>query len=95
MCRRRLSTGYQRVTNYSLLSLVERLGNTVRKETKDQEVQTEFVPNRPRKRNPLPSQIEGNELLTSNSTRAKSKQIVIKFSKDNSGQFRGLEVKFK
>ena len=95
MCRRRLSTGYQRVTNYSLLSLVERLGNTVRKETKDQEVQTEFVPNKPRKRNPLPSQIEGNELLTSNSTRTKSKQIVIKFSKDNSGQFRGLEVKFK
>ena len=95
MCRRRLSTGYQRVTKYSLLSLVERLGNTVRKETKDQEIQTDNIINRQRKRNIQSSQVDENEIITSNPTRTKSKQIVIKFSKEDSGMFRGLEVKFK
>ena len=41
LCRRRLQTGYTRVTNYSLLSLVNRLEQGSKKETKDQEVQTE------------------------------------------------------
>ena len=95
MCRRRLSTGYQRVTNYSLLSLVERLGNTVRKETKDQEVQTDIVQYRSRKKTIQSSQAEINGLMIDNPPRTKSKQIVIKFIKEDSGQFRGLEVKFK
>ena len=95
MCRRRLSTGYQRVTNYSLLSLVERLGNTVRRETKDQEVQTDFLPTKLKKRNPQVSQVDENGVMIGNPTRVKSKQIVIKFNKEESGLFKGLEVKFK
>jgi hypothetical protein len=41
LCRRRLQTGYNRATNYSLLSLVNRIEQVGKKETRDQEVQTE------------------------------------------------------
>ena len=43
LCRRRLQSGYTPVTNYSLLSLVNRLEDA-KKETKDQEAQTEYIP---------------------------------------------------
>ncbi len=42
LCRRRLQIGYNRATNYSLLSLVNRIEQVGKKETKDQEVQTEM-----------------------------------------------------
>lgn len=44
LCRRRLQSGYTRSTNYSLLSLVNRLETAPKKETRDQEVQTEKQP---------------------------------------------------
>ena len=43
LCRRRLQSGYTPVTNYSLLSLVNRLEEAGKKETKNQEVQTEYI----------------------------------------------------
>jgi hypothetical protein len=43
LCRRRLQNGYTAVTNYSLLSLVNRMEQAGKKETKDQEVQTEKI----------------------------------------------------
>ena len=50
LCRRKLHTGYSRSTNYSLLSLVNRLEQAGPKEKKDQQVQTEKIyrPQRPR-----------------------------------------------
>ena len=50
LCRRRLQNNSTRVTNYSLLSLVNRLENEGTKEMKDQEVQTEKQPKRPKSR---------------------------------------------
>lgn len=43
LCRQRLDRDYPRVPNYSLLSLVESIGKD-KKETKDQEAQTERQP---------------------------------------------------
>ena len=41
LCRKKLSSNYTRVTNYSLLSLVSRMESVGKKETRDQEIQTE------------------------------------------------------
>jgi hypothetical protein len=43
LCRKKLQTNYSRVTNYSLLSLVNKLEHIEKKETKDQEIQTEKI----------------------------------------------------
>jgi len=44
LCRKRLQAGIARPTNYSLLSLLNRLNDSVRVETKDAEMQTEKPP---------------------------------------------------
>ena len=41
LCRRKLQSGYIRATNYSLVSLIDKLEAVEKKEFKDQEVQTE------------------------------------------------------
>ena len=41
LCRRKLQSGYARATNYSLVSLIDKLEAVEKKEYKDQEVQTE------------------------------------------------------
>ena len=43
ICRRKLQNGYTSATNYSLLSLVNRMETMEKKDTKDQEVQTEKI----------------------------------------------------
>ena len=84
MCRRRLSAGYQRVTNYSLLSLVGRLEQNSRKETRDQQVQTEKLV-----RNPCRTQTIGSE------GSGKARPLIIKLNKMDTGLFKCLELKFK
>ena len=44
ICRKRIATNQPRPTNYSLLSLVNRVNSVGRKETKDVEIQTEKPP---------------------------------------------------
>lgn len=41
LCRKRLQTNVPRPTNYSLLSLLNKMNDTVRVETRDVEIQTE------------------------------------------------------
>jgi len=95
VCRRRLSHGYERATNYSLLSLVERLGTAARKETKDQQVQTDCAPKSFRRRNTQETQSQANIVPGDRQARSRSKQIVIKFNERDADLFRRMELKFK
>ena len=86
LCRKRLSVGHQRITNYSLLSLVGRLEQGDKKETKDQEIQTD-------------SQIAVRRRLREEEGQtnrpAKQKPLVIKLGQLGHGQFKHIELKFK
>jgi len=95
MCRRRLLTGYQRVTNYSLLSQVHRLEQITKKETRDQEVQTDINVRKPRKKKEtiIQNSMIDNEIGLP--PVAKSKQMIIKFNKMEGGMFKSMEFKFK
>ena len=84
LCRRRLSAGYPRVTNYSLLSLVDRMQTENKREQRDQEVQTDSqaaVRRRVR---------EGDS-----ASLQKQKPMVIKLGQLGQGMFKSLELKFK
>ena len=84
MCRKRLSTGYQRVTNYSLLSLLDRMGNGNKNERKDVEVETDNLATARRRavRDKPPGL-------------PKQKPLVLKLGHLGQGLFKHLELKFK
>ena len=64
LCRRRLQSGYTTVTNYSLLSLVNRMEQAGKRETRDQEIQTEKI-----KRQTLP-RMKQNGVMSVSTTMA-------------------------
>ena len=86
LCRRRLSVGYQRVTNYSLLSVLDRMGQENKKQMKDQVMQTD-------------SQIAVRRRLRADEAEtcrpARPKPMVIKLGHLGQGLFKHLELKFK
>ena len=81
-----MSVGYQRVTNYSLLSLLDRMGQENKKEMKDQVIQTD-------------SQVAVRRRLREDEAQtcrpAKAKPMVIKLGPLGQGLFKHLELKFK
>lgn len=84
LCRRRLSVGYQRVTNYSLLSLVDRIGQENMKEKKDFEMQTDNVVT-----------VRRRVREDQSSNLPKKKPLVVKVGQIGQGLFKSLELKFK
>ena len=94
ICRKKLIPGYQRTTNYSLLSLLERLRTIERRETKSQQVQTDYIlsPSTFRahrvKSEPQTTQL-GQQTLQVND------QLTFKFGRNSAGAIRRFEVKLK
>jgi hypothetical protein len=84
LCRKRLGIGYKRITNYSLLSLLDRLGNEKKNEKKDQEVQTDSQ-----------STVRRRVLGDTASGKPKQKPLVVKLAHLSQGLFKHLELKFK
>ena len=88
LCRKRLVHGYSRVRNYSLLSLIERLGNHRTKDSKDQQIQTEHAMiARKAKKAPTTLSSDSVEMLT--------RPLNLKFHKDPLGNIKRFEIKFK
>ena len=80
LCRKRLQPAAQRPTNYSLLSLVERLNQQPPPETRDQEVQTDRRPRR------APN-TEQHILST-----RQAQPVKFKLSRDAAGLVKGFEI---
>lgn len=80
LCRKRLQPAAQRPTNYSLLSLVERLNQQPAPETRDQEAQTERRPRRPQttEQHVIPAR--------------QAQPVKFKLSRDSAGLVKGFEI---
>ena len=95
LCRRKLAYGYQRITNYSLLSQVGRIEQANQRETKHQEVQTDFLCSKPRpRRQPIRSEVV-NTGHTSIIPGQKNQVVVLKLQPSTSNCFSRLEIRFK
>lgn len=84
LCRKRITGATHRTTNYSLLSLANRVNAMVQVETRDQEVQA--TP--PSRRRPA-SQTQTSTLHTGP---AEQRPIKFKFARHPTGGLRSLEV---
>lgn len=93
MCRKKLVPGYQRTTNYSLLSLIERIKQAGPRETKSQEVQTDYVlaPSSFRQRR-VKSEPQTTEPVQTYSV---NKQVVFRVGRDPRGEINRFEVRLK
>jgi zinc-RING finger domain len=84
LCRKRITSTSQRTTNYSLLSLANRVNAMAPVETRDQEVQA--TPASRRRTN------INNQSAELQSTQANQKPIKFKFARHPTGALRSLEV---
>jgi len=84
LCRKRITAGTQRTTNYSLLSLANRVNAVHHVETKDQEVQAT-----PASRRRAVTTVQSAAIQTGAGT---EKPIKFKFARHPTGGLRSLEV---
>lgn len=94
ICRKKLIPGYQRTTNYSLLSLLERLSSLARRETRSQQVQTDYVlsPSTSRARRVRSEPQPGQQVQQ---TVRVSDQLTFRFGRNAAGGISRLEVRLK
>lgn len=87
LCRKRLCSNYQRVKNFALLSLIDRI-STAKVAHKDQQIQTDHqVSARKPRQEKHQQQMTPEQML--------AKPLGLKFFKDNQGNIRRFEVRFK
>ena len=93
ICRKKLIAGYQRTTNYSLLSLISRLDRAGQRETKSQQIQTDYVlaPStfRQRKVKSAPQPGEATQ------TYALDRQMIFRVGRDATGCISKFEMRLK
>lgn len=88
LCRKRIRSTFKRITNYSLLSLVNRLENqNDRKETRDQETQTDPPPRPTRHRTPMINNIPGIVAIQVIAKLTRVQTMLAKISSLNSNGF--------
>ena len=94
ICRKKLIPGYQRTTNYSLLSLLERLQTLERRDTKSQQVQTDYIlsPSTYRARRVRSEPQTGQQ---AQQTVKVSNQLTFRFGRNSAGTISGFEVRLK
>lgn len=94
MCRKKLIPGYQKSTNYTLLSVLERMRVIERRETRSQEVQTDYVltPSTFKARR---IRSEPQTTQTNPQTVSLSDQLVLRFGRCPAGSINRLEVRLK
>ena len=90
LCRKRLVHGYLKVKNYALASFIDKVRETPPTQTKDQQVQTE-VHRTVKPRTVIVDRQEQNGLAT----KPNKQSFQLKFTKDDSGGLKRLEVVFK
>ena len=87
LCRKRLITGYSRVQNYSLLSLLDRIAN-LKPVSRDQQIQTDHTVIAKKTNKPLIS-------LEATATAMLAKPLNLKFHKDHLGNIKRFDIRFK
>ena len=90
LCRRRIPNNYKIITNYSLLSLIEKNESKEQTQTITQETQTDF--DQQIEQVNIPNTSNSRRISTNRSNPLKKQAIRFKFTRSQSGALEGMEI---